>query len=258
MIQVAVTCSLRTKLGSALELLRLYQHKLQALESLQSQPACQAMRPDPTSSQQSTDLRSDSRDGCAAAATQASSIQGEEELALTCGHPPCRHCNLPKEEYLPAQQEKLVRTPPRQMGLRFDPSIGASGAFVAASGLQPQAPTLAHHTRGESQIVGTPQRAQRLPPESSAAPASSAEDELSHAAKCGRSWKHATSASESDEGASEDPWAFMTTTPQGWPLHAARRFDGDLLSLVTDVEDMMSCSENSACSVLRQGCSRAL
>lgn len=40
----------------------------------------------------------------------------------------------------------------------------------------------------------------------------------------------------------EGAWAFMEAAACGSPPHAVKCFDGDLLSLVTDVEDMMSCS----------------
>ena len=229
--------SLRKKLVSALELMRVYQHKLQALESLQSLPSAQGMQPEHrcstcTAQPPSGPLQPGS-----------TALQSDEQSSV-CLHQACRKCHkmgtgniLPHEHSLPEQSCTSEHSQHSRLEVRFDPSVGHAGAFLTApqshcGGAQSQ------HACNESQ------------------PRSTGVSPSSASANCQRCSGRASTGSTEQKTVAKDPvhypgggvshaddaWAFIDTAAGGCPLHAARCFDGDLLSLVTDVEDMMSCS----------------
>ena len=229
--------SLRAKLGSALELLRLYQHKLQVLESM---PVC-------TASEAAQITRHDSRchaDECSkctrmkpkAAPADPSAGPHHEQAAAPYKHTTgdCSH-PLACESMQPSAPSLAAIEAPMQLKLCFDPRIGESGAFLYA----PLPAIIA-------QPVGRPRREFA---------AKSAHDSLTlrgPSARCGKdSCDVQTRESTSEQGApsgepqkesAEDPWAFMRLSHCEAPKHAVRPFHGDLLSLVSDVDEMMSCS----------------
>ena len=125
--------SLRKKLVSALELMRVYQHKLQTLESLQSLPSAQG-----TQSEQRCST-------CAAQPHSAplqprSTASQPHELSSVCLHQACRKCQeldtaniCLHEDSLPVQSWTSERSPHSRLEVRFDPSVGHAGAFLTAS-----------------------------------------------------------------------------------------------------------------------------
>ena len=233
--------SLRKKLVSALELMRVYQHKLQTLESLQSLPIAQGMQPQQKCSTCTAQPPS-------APLQPGSTTSRSDELSSACLHQACRRCQeldtgniLLHEHSLLEHSWTSKHSPHSRLEVRFDPSIGHAGAFLTAS--QP------HHGRAQSQHACTKSQS---PSTGVSAPSASA-----NCQRCsGRTstvsteqYKLAKDPIQSPgEGVSdaEDTWAFMDAAAGECPLHAVRCFDGDLLSLVTDVEDMMSCSGLSA------------
>ena len=233
--------SLRKKLVSALELMRVYQHKLQALESLQSLPHAQGMQPERSCSTCTAQPPS-------ALLQPGSTASQSDELPSVCLHQACRTCQeldmgniLLHAHSLQEQSWTSERSPHSRLEVRFDPSVGHAGAFLTApqshgGGAQSQ------HACSKSQSRST-----GLSPSSASA----------NCQRCSRragtgSTEQNILAKDSIQGSgggvsnAEDAWAFMDAAAGTSPLHAVRCFDGDLLSLVTDVEDMMSCSGVSA------------
>ena len=232
--------SLRAKLGSALELLRLYQHKLQVLESM---PVCAA-------SETAQTARHYSRcqaEGC----RKCPHINPEATSAGPCGGPKHDHAAAPDKlktgdcSHLlaPGNMQPSAHSLPKaaaiespmQLGFCFDPSVGGSGALLYAPLPAPTA-----------QPVGTPSResATQFPHDSGTLGG--------HPVRCGnKSCDAQTRASSPEQGASsgerqkelaEDPWAFMGLSHCEAPTHAVRPFHGDLLSLVSGIDEMMSSS----------------
>lgn len=231
--------SLRAKLGSALELLRLYQHKLQVLESM---PICAASE----AAQTARPYNRRYAEGCSNCtcmnpeATSAGPSVGPHEQANrpnkhetgNCSHPLAPGSMQPSAHSQP--NARAIQSP-MQLELRSDPGIGESGAFLHA----PLPATVA-------QPVGT------LCRESATQSAHDSGSLRGHSIRCGtKSCDAKIGASASEQGVSfgkcqkelaEDPWAFMRMSHSEGPKHAVRPFHGDLLSLVSDIDEMMSCS----------------
>ena len=123
----------------------------------------------------------------------------------------------------------------RQLELRFDPGLGQSGACFCASKPAP-APRPAGSPRRRCPVYSSTEdvtlrrHSDGLGKESSDVhtPASTSED--------------GDSPDGCHEGRARDPWGFMRLSQCDGNAHAVRQFQGDLLSLVSDIDEMMSCS----------------
>ena len=137
---------------------------------------------------------------------------------------------------LPEHGEASALEIPRQLKLRFDPSIGDSGAFLCA----PQHSPLAEPMRAPCRDC------QACCSQENSTPGGRCEQ----SGKCG-GLQPCTMLITSDQGdaigrcreeLAGDPWGFMRVPQREDPVHAVRHFQGDLLSLVSDIDEMMSCS----------------
>ena len=237
--------SLRAKLGSALELLRLYQHKLQVLESMPAGITLEARHPARNNSR----CRTDGCSNCirmSPGAPLAGPIRGphDEEAAASSEHETgnCSQTSRissmqPNPVSLPAQGEALAFETTRQPELCCDPSIHEVVQQVLAA-KQTGAPA--------AQPVGTHCREHA---------AHSAHDSIAlegHSDQCKvelcgsqtrtRASEQGYSSCKCQKELAGDPWAFMSVSQDKRPKHAVRPFNGDLLSLVSDIDEMMSCS----------------
>ena len=230
--------SLRTKLGSALELLRLYQHKLQVLDSMPVGTTSQASQPAPMYSRCS-DCTHVSPGPTSAGVSRDS--QYEEAAATPTYETATSPWQVAPERLEPSPHSLLAQGTTsawealRQLDFRFDPSIGQSGAFLCTPKPAPAA-----------QPVGIACRK---------CPVHSTNEVITvrgHTEQFGKeSCDVQTRTSTSEEGdcsggcheeLAGDPWAFMRMSQCEGHVHAVKRFQGDLLSLVSDIDEMMSCS----------------
>ena len=243
--------SLRAKLGSALELLRRYQHRLQALESLQSPPASEkAAHEDQERGRPSSERCSECANMSSSAFTAGcSNLPAEAGLAPQCRHRACRctctaHCTAaqPMQHKFPARPNPLYEDSPKQAELRFDPSFGETGAIAQVLDVR----LLAEHLLS-AHIQRCPVC---KPANSSEQQAACADPACTDDEEPRKHCEQAAHPVQAGRQTSEDPWAFLTMPRQEGAMRAAKRFDGDLLSLVTDIDDMMSCSGRSTSSSL--------
>ena len=222
--------SLRRKLGSALELMRVYQHKLQSL------PIAQGMCPEQRCS------TCTAQPLCAPPQPGNTGLQSDY-LASVCLHQACRKRQeldpgdiLSHEHSLPEQPRTSEHSPYSRLEVHSDPSVEHAGVCLTAlQAKSPEAQSQRTSTKSQSGSTGV------------SAPAS---------ANCKRHNGRASTGSPERKTLARDPipspgggvsnaedaWALMDAAAGGCRLHAVRRFDGDLLSLVTDMEDMMSSS----------------
>ena len=143
---------------------------------------------------------------------------------------------------LPARSNPLYEHSPRQAGLRFDLSIGETEALAQVLELR----LLAEHL-----LSAHIQRCPVCKPvNSSEQQAACADPACTDNEEPRKHCEQAAHPVQAGGQTSEDPWAFLKMPRQEGAVHAARRFDGDLLSLVTDIDDMMSCSGRSTSSTL--------
>lgn len=246
LMAVLYLASLRTKLGSALELLRLYQHKLQVMESMPAHSVSETPHSAGVHSRHSREACS----SCIPVSPAAQSgflrsLSASDEMAPAHQHQSCQYSQTnDASSAQPNMQSTLpdcqawaldTCTQPR---LRFDSSVGQAGAFVHASQPANVAQPVDHQCQ-DRQAQSTQKCSTAGRPSETA----ESQSENSHLCKQGR--EQAPADGKHQEDISDDPWAFMRLSQQQCPVHAMRRYQGDLLSLVTDIDDMMSCSGRS-------------
>lgn len=134
-----------------------------------------------------------------------------------------------------AQGEPSELETTRQLELCADPKICESGAFLSSSlpGCAPQ--PVGTHCRecpAHSAHDSTPLRGQ---------------SDQCGGDSCGlqthtRAAEHGNCSCKCQKEHAGDTWAFMKVSQGECPKHVVRQFNGDLLSLVSDIDEMMSCS----------------